>query len=430
MKVAIPREVTTGESRVAATPDVVKRLVKKGFEVLIQKGAGEASFFPDSEYEEAGATLVEDARALFSQADLIFKVNAPEALPDGGHEIDLMREGAGILALLFPLNLHELVQRLADRKVTSFSLDQVPRITRAQSMDVLSSQSTVAGYKAVLLAATRTPKFFPMLTTAAGTIRPGKVVILGVGVAGLQAIATARRLGAVVKAYDIRAATKEQVESLGATFIELPEIGDMETEGGYAKELTPEQVKEQQMHLAEHLQEADVIVTTALIPGRPAPRLITKEMATKLRPGTVVLDMAAEAGGNCELTQAGEDVTLDGVVYMGPRNIPGSMPQHASQMFSRNLLNLLLHLAPEGELAMDFEDAITVGSCITHEGKVVQKATRKAMDLPKEIEPPENGFSLEAESESEAVNEGESESEAASESASKSEDKTEKGSDA
>lgn len=384
MKVAVPREITEGETRVAVTPDVVERLVKKGFEVLVEAGAGEAAYFPDAEYQEAGATLVEGAEALWGQADLVLKIHAPCERSGGKHELELLREGAGLVALLFPLGDHELVRRLAEAKVTSFSLDQVPRITRAQSMDVLSSQSTVAGYLAVLTAACRTPKFLPMLTTAAGTIRPARVVILGVGVAGLQAIATARRLGAVVKAYDIRAATKEQVESLGASFIELPSFGDTETEGGYAKELTPEQVLEQQRHLGTHLAEADVIVTTALIPGRPAPCLITREMAAGLRPGTVVLDMAAEAGGNCQLTEAGSDVVVEGVIYMGPRNLPARMPQDSSRMFAKNLLNLILHLAPKGELTMDFEDEITRGSCITHDGEVVQERTRERMGLAAE----------------------------------------------
>lgn len=370
MKVAIPKERFPGETRVAVPPEGVQRFVKKGFEVLVEAGAGAAASHSDAEYEEAGATVVSSSEALYAEADLVVRIHAPE-----GEDLDLLKEGQAVIGLLFPLTNHELVDQLVSKKVDSFSLDQVPRITRAQSMDVLSSQSTVAGYKAVLEASTRTPKFFPMLTTAAGTIRPAKVTVLGAGVAGLQAIATARRLGAVVQGYDIRAATKEQVESLGASFLELPSIGETETQGGYARELSEEEKKLQQQHLAEALSDSDVIVTTALIPGRPAPVLITEAMAEKLKPGCVVLDMAAANGGNCEPTRPGEDVVAHGVTYVGPTNLPATLPQHASQMFGRNLFNLLVHLAPEGELAFDFEDEITKGCCITHQGTLRHEAT-------------------------------------------------------
>lgn len=373
MKIAVPKETRAGETRVAITPDVVRKLVQAEHEVVIEKDAGVLAAHSDAEYEEAGATIGEGVEA---GADLILRINPPT--PD---EVGRIPEGAATICLLFPLSEHDLVRSLAERNITAYALDRVPRITRAQSMDVLSSQSTVAGYMAVLLAATRTPRFFPMLTTAAGTIRPAKVYVLGVGVAGLQAIATARRLGAVVKAYDIRAATREQVQSLGADFIDLPDLGDMEDEGGYARALTPEEVAKQQAALGDVLAEADVIITTALVPGRPAPKLITEEMAAKLQSGAVVLDMAAETGGNCERTKTGEDVLADGVLYMGPVNLPARLPQHASQMFAKNLLNLIKNLAPEGDLAKDLEDDVTLGCMITNGGEVIEKATREAMGL-------------------------------------------------
>ena len=373
MKIAVPKESRAEETRVAITPDVVKRLVQAEHEVVVETGAGALAAHPDSEFEEAGASVGEGVEA---GADLVLRVNPPTP-----EEVARIPEGAALISLLFPLSEHDLVRSLADQKVTAYALDRVPRITRAQSMDVLSSQSTVAGYMAVLMAATRTPRFFPMLTTAAGTIRPAKVYVLGAGVAGLQAIATARRLGAVVKAYDIRAATREQVQSLGADFIDLPDLGDMEDAGGYARALTPEEVAKQQAALGDVLAEADVIITTALVPGRPAPKLITAEMAEKLRSGTVVLDMAAETGGNCEHTKAGEDVELDGVLYLGPVNIPARLPQHASQMFAKNLLNLIKNLAPDGPLAKDLDDDVTVGCMITDGGEVIEAATRDAMGL-------------------------------------------------
>lgn len=381
MKIGVPCETTPGETRVAITPDVVSRLAKKDHEVLVQAGAGVQAAFPDAAYTEVGATIVEGAADLWSGVDLVAKVQPPRALDGDAHEVDLLAEGGALVSLLFPFTEHDLVRRLAERKVTSFALDRVPRITRAQSMDVLSSQSTVAGYKAVLIAAQRSPRFFPMLTTAAGTIPPGKVVVLGAGVAGLQAIATARRLGAVVKAYDIRAACKEQVESLGATFIDLglDDDEDAETEGGYAKQLSEERQEAERQALAGFLADADVIVTTALVPGRPAPRLITDSMFEKLEPGTVILDMGAETGGNCSKTVPGEDVVVDGVLVLGPKNLPATMPDHASRMFGRNIFELSKLLAPEADFTVDLEDEVVVGCCITHEGEVIHPETKERL---------------------------------------------------
>jgi NAD(P) transhydrogenase subunit alpha len=294
--------------------------------------------------------------------------------------VDQLREGAVLIGLLQPHRDHDAVQRLARRKVTAFSLDLLPRITRAQSMDVLSSMSTVTGYKAVLLGAASVGKFFPMLVTAAGTIAPSKVLIMGAGVAGLQAIATARRLGAVVRAFDVRPAVKEQVESLGAKFLEIEAIEDAETAGGYAKELSEEQNKRIRQLTHEAAKDSDVIITTALIPGRPAPLLITEEMVRDMKPGSVVVDLAAEAGGNCALTRPGEDVTVDGVRILGPVNLASTMPTHASQMYSKNVTTFLNHVLEEGNLKLDFDDEITSDTCITRDGNITHEATRSAIE--------------------------------------------------
>ncbi len=380
MKLAIPTETAPGETRVGLTPDVVERLVKMGLSVSVQAGAGTRASFPDAAYREAGAEVIESASDLLGAADLVVKVAPPRQLSGERHEVDLLKEGSIFVGYLFPLTAKELVGRLAARKVTALAMDQVPRISRAQSMDSLSSQATVAGYKAVLLAACESPKFFPMLTTAAGTIPPAKVVVLGAGVAGLQAIATARRLGAQVRAYDIRKATKEQVASLGATFIDMPEeAGDAEGAGGYAKQLDEARQAREREHLTKFIAEADVVITTALIPGKPAPRLMTREMVLAMKPGSVVMDLAAEAGGNCELTRAGETVEVEGVKVVGPPNLPATMPVHASRMYARNVLELLKLLAPKGELKIDFQDEIVKGSCITRDGEVVHEATRAAL---------------------------------------------------
>jgi len=360
MRVGVPRETAAGECRVALVPEVVSRLVPGGFEVLVEGGAGESASFPDRDYEEAGAQIVGNPY----EADAVVKVQKPSA-----DEAGRLREGQVLIGFLQPLTDKEGLERLAGLGVTAFAMESIPRITRAQPMDALSSQATVSGYKATLLAAERLPKFFPMLMTAAGTVAPAKVLVLGAGVAGLQAIATARRLGAVVTGFDVRPVVREQIESLGAGWLDLGVVGG-ETAGGYAQELTEEQQREQQEQLEARLPEFDVVITTALIPGRPAPRLIPASAVAAMRPGSVVVDLAAEAGGNCELTEPGEEVVREGVSIVGLTNLPSSMPYHASQLYARNVSALLQHLAPDGELALDFEDEITAGACVTRKEEV------------------------------------------------------------
>ncbi|MCZ6915267.1 MAG: Re/Si-specific NAD(P)(+) transhydrogenase subunit alpha [Gemmatimonadetes bacterium] len=379
MNIAIPRETVDGEHRVALVPDMAKRLVGSGVTVRVQQGAGVAAGFPDALYTDAGAEVVADAASLWGGADVILKIQMPREMA-GGHETDLLREGATLIGLLQPHRDHDAVKRLAARNVTAFSLDLLPRITRAQSMDVLSSMSTVTGYKAVLLGAASVGKFFPMLVTAAGTMAPSKVLVMGAGVAGLQAIATARRLGAVVRAFDVRPAVKEQVESLGAHFLEIEAIEDAETAGGYAKELSEEQNKRIRKLTHDAAKDADVVITTALIPGRPAPLLITEAMVRDMKPGSVVVDLAAEAGGNCALTKPGEEVTVGGVTILGPVNLASTMPTHASQMYSKNVTTFLNHILEEGNLKLDFDDEITSDTCITRDGKIVHEATRTAIE--------------------------------------------------
>jgi H+-translocating NAD(P) transhydrogenase subunit alpha len=365
MKVGIPRETEVGERRVALVPDGAKRLVDAGAEVVAERDAGAAAGFLDPEYEEAGAVIVPD---VYAAADVICKVQRPSE-----EEIGRLAQGQTLVAFLQPLTSPELVQALAAKRVTAFSMDSIPRITRAQPMDALSSQSTVSGYKAALLAASNLGKFFPMLTTAAGTIAPARVLVLGAGVAGLQAIATARRLGAVVSAFDVRPVVKEQVESLGATFLEL-DVEGAEGVGGYAVALAEDQHEREQELIARHVAESDAVITTALIPGRPAPVLVTADAIRAMRPGSVVVDLAAEAGGNAELTEPGATIVKDGVTIVGETNLPATMPFHASQMYSRNVFTLLDHLLENGELALDFEDEITRETCVTHEGRVLKEA--------------------------------------------------------
>ncbi|HEX6701254.1 MAG TPA: Re/Si-specific NAD(P)(+) transhydrogenase subunit alpha [Gaiellaceae bacterium] len=360
MRVGVPKELVAGERRVALVPETVARLAGGGFEVTVESGAGAAASFPDQAYVEAGATI--EASAL--EADCVAKVRAPT-----DDEVAKLREGAVLIAFLQPLTDPEGIERLASRGVVAFAMESIPRITRAQPMDALSSQSTVSGYKAALLAADRLPRFFPMLMTAAGTVAPAKVLVLGAGVAGLQAIATARRLGAVVTGFDVRPVVKEQVESLGASFLDLGIRGE-ETEGGYARELMPGEQQRQQDELARVMSDFDVVITTALVPGRPAPKLIPASTVDAMRPGSVIVDLAAEAGGNCELTTPGEVVEHGGVTVVGLVDLPSTMPFHASQLYSRNVAALLQHLAPGGELALDFDDEITAGACVTRREKV------------------------------------------------------------
>ncbi len=355
MRIGVPREREPGERRVALVPDVAKRLTEAGFELAIERDAGVAASYPNAAYEEAGASIVDDAFG----AEGVVKVRKPTA-----DEVERLRDGEVLIGFLEPLTDAQGIDRLSSRGVIAFAMESIPRITRAQPMDALSSQSTVAGYKAVLLAAERLPKFFPMLITAAGTVPPAKVLVLGAGVAGLQAIATARRLGAVVTGFDVRPIVKEQVESLGATFLDLSIRGE-ETAGGYAQELTEEQQQRQQAELAGRVPDFDVVITTALVPGRPAPKLIPAAAVEEMRPGSVIVDLAAETGGNSELTQPGEVIDADGVTIVGLTNLPSTMPFHASQLYARNVAALLQHLAPDGELVLDWDDEITAGACVT-----------------------------------------------------------------
>jgi H+-translocating NAD(P) transhydrogenase subunit alpha len=365
MKVGVPKETARGERRVALVPDSTKRLVEAGVEVLVEAGAGVEAGFLDAAYEATGARLVADA---FAGTDAVAKVQMPS-----DDEVARLAPGQVLVALLQPLVNGDLVRALAERKVTAFSMDSIPRITRAQPMDALSSQSTVSGYKGTLIAADHLPKFMPMLTTAAGTIPPARVLVLGAGVAGLQAIATARRLGAVVSAFDVRPAVKEQVESLGASFLEL-DVEGAEGQGGYAVALAADQHQREQELIAHHVAASDAVITTALIPGKPAPILITADAARGMKPGSVIVDLAAEAGGNCELTRPGETIVEDGVTIVGELNLPSSMPLHASQMYSRNVWTFLDHLLGGGaELTLDFDDEITRETCVTHEGKVMKE---------------------------------------------------------
>jgi H+-translocating NAD(P) transhydrogenase subunit alpha len=380
MKIAVPRETADGETRVAATPQTVKALVDDGNQVLVQAGAGEASSIPDAMFADAGATLVPDAAALYSQAEMVLRVGRPS-----DEEIQMLRSGTVVIGTLGTLANPKLAAALAERGLTAISMDAIPRITRAQSMDTLSSQATVGGYKAVLIAAERLPKFMPLLTTAAGTVRPAKGIVMGAGVAGLMAIGTAKRLGAVVEATDVRPVVKEQVESLGGTFIEVEmtdeEKAKAETAGGYATEMSDDYKRRQAALIAERVKEADFIITTALIPGRPAPRLVTDEMVASMKPGSVIVDMAAEMGGNVEGTEAGKEVVKHGVRIIGLTNLPATMPGSATQMYAKNIQTLVKHLVSGGTLNLDFADEITKGATITHGGKVVNEATAKALGI-------------------------------------------------
>jgi len=365
MNIGVPKETAANERRVAVTPDVAGRLVKTGLSVLVERGAGEAASFGDDAYGAAGATLAATAGEAFGQSDVVLKVQLPSA-----QEARLCREGSALVALFQPSAEREAVTQLAARKVTAFSLALLPRITRAQPMDVLSSQATVAGYKAVLLAAAATGRFFPMLVTAAGTLPPARVLVLGAGVAGLQAIATARRLGAVVSAFDVRAAAKEQVESLGAKFLEMQLGEQAEAAGGYAKQLSEDTHRRELAFLAQQVKDADIVITTAAIPGKRAPILITAEAVRGMKPGAVIVDLAAETGGNCEVTEPGSEVRRNGVVILGPLNLPSTLPLHASQMYARNISSFLLHVARDGNLVVDFDDEIIRDTCVTHAGEV------------------------------------------------------------
>ena len=375
MKVAVPRETAPGERRVALTPDAAAALAKSRLDVLVETGAGDGAFHSDAAFERAGARIVRAAGGLYAQADVVVKVQPPTLA-----EVDQLREGTVLVSFLKALTGFDLVQRLAARRITSFGMEGVPRISRAQKMDALSSQANIAGYKAVLIAAESLGKFFPMLMTAAGTVFAARVLVMGAGVAGLQAIATARRLGAQVSGYDVRAAVKEQIESLGAKFLQLElGIADAEDTGGYARALSADAARQQQHLLAEKTADFDVVVTTALVPGQPAPRLITKETVARMRSGSVIVDLAAEAGGNCELTEPDRVVVAHGVTIHGPTNLPATLPVHASQLYARNVSELLRELVKDGTLALDFEDEVVKATCVTHGGEIVNAAVNAAV---------------------------------------------------
>jgi len=367
--VAVPREQTPGEQRVATVPEVVQKLTKAGHVVRIEHDAGTGAYYPDNLFTAAGATIVSGRVELFSGAKVVLCVQPPTVA-----DVEMLSEGTIVIGFMNPARNLDAIARMRDRKVTAFALEFVPRITRAQSMDALSSQATAGGYVAAVLGADNCPKFLPMLTTAAGTIRPATVLILGAGVAGLMAIATAKRLGAIVEAYDVRRAAGEQVRSLGAKFLEL-EI-NAEGQGGYARELTPEEKAQEQQMVSAAVARADIVITTAAIPGRKAPVLVTKETVATMRPGAVIIDMAAESGGNCELTQVGKTIREHGVMIIGPQNLPARVPFHSSQMYAKNLQSFLaLLITKEGTLVTEFTDEILTASLLVHAGKVVHKPT-------------------------------------------------------
>lgn len=371
MKIGVPKEIVEGERRVALVPKEVAKLVGAGFEVQIESGAGDGAYFGDASYKEAGASIVDGPQAAYD-ADVVLKVRKPDLA-----EVGLMKEGTVLISFLEPLTSPDLVKKLAEQKVTAAALETVPRISRAQKMDALSSQANIAGYKAALIAASSLPKFFPMSMTAAGMIPPAKALILGVGVAGLQAIATCRRLGASVEAYDIRPATKEEVKSLGAKFIDIElEEEELEDAGGYGKEVSDVSAQKQKEVLAQHIKAADIVITTAAIPGKKAPILVEEEAVKGMRPGSVIVDLAAETGGNCVLTESGKSVVKYGVTIHGPADLVSEMPVDASSLYARNITSLFNEFVEDGELNLDFEDEVIAGSCITHNGEVVNERVK------------------------------------------------------
>ncbi|MDB9466460.1 Re/Si-specific NAD(P)(+) transhydrogenase subunit alpha [Dolichospermum circinale CS-1225] len=379
MKIAVAKEIEICERRVALIPETVAKLVKQGLEVFVEAGAGEKAFFSDADYETAGAKIISDSAQLWSEADILLKVSPPQTREDGRAEIELLKPESVLISFLNPLGNPVIAQQLANRQITALSMELIPRSTRAQSMDALSSQASLAGYKAVLIAAAALPKYFPMLTTAAGTIAPAKVFIMGAGVAGLQAIATARRLGAVVEAFDIRPAVKEEVQSLGAKFVEVKLEEETVAAGGYAKEISEDSKKRTQELVASHVKNADIVITTAQVPGRQAPRLVTEEMVAQMKPGSVIVDLAAEQGGNCGCTEAGKDIIWNGVTIIGPINLPSSMPVHASQLYAKNVTSLMQLLIKDKALEINFGDDIVDAACVTHGGEIRNQRVKEAL---------------------------------------------------
>ncbi len=369
--VAIPKETLQGERRVALVPSLVKQYEKLGVQLVLEQGAGVESGFEDADYE--GVKIAKTADQLYKKADVTLKVRPPTV-----EEAGKLPEGSVLMGFLTPYEGDTRIKALTKNRITAFSMELVPRISRAQAIDALSSQASISGYKAVLLAANLSPRLFPMLTTAAGTIKPSRVVVIGAGVAGLQAIATAKRLGAIVEAYDVRSATKEQIQSLGGKFIETGVKA--EGEGGYARELTEDEKKKQAEVLANHIAKADAVITTAAIPGREAPKIIDQATVERMKRGAVIVDLAAETGGNCELTKAGKDVDHNGVIIHGPKNVPSALCQHASEMYARNLYNLLTLIVKDGELALDWDDQVQADSCLTHDGNIKHGPTRERLE--------------------------------------------------
>lgn len=380
MKIAVAKEIVIGEFRVALIPDTVARLVKGGFEVLVETGAGVGAHFSDAAYEAAGAKIVADPAQLWGEADILVKVSPPGER-DGQPEINFLKPGAVLIGMVDPLGKPDVIKQLADRQLTTFSLELIPRTSRAQSMDALSSQANIAGYKATLLASAHLPRMFPMMTTAAGTIPPAKILVIGAGVAGLQAIATARRLGAVVEAFDIRPAVKEEVQSVGAKFIEIPIEENTVADGGYAKEVSTASQERVREILTEHIKRADAVITTAQVPGKRAPLIVTEEMVAQMKPGSVIVDMAAEQGGNCACTKRGRDVVQHGVTIIGSIDLPASVPVDASQVYAKNILTLVQYLVKDGELKLNFEDDIIDSACVTHAGEIRNARVREALSI-------------------------------------------------
>jgi NAD(P) transhydrogenase subunit alpha len=381
MVIGVLKETAHGEKRVALVPEGVERLCKAKLEVVVQAGAGSGASISDEQYQAKGAVLLPDADTVALKSDLVVKVRPPMLDPAvNRHEVDVLKEGSMLMSFLQPLTNIDLVRRLGARKITCFSMDLIPRITRAQPMDALSSMSTIMGYKCAIMAANLLGKFFPLLMTAAGTVSPARVLVMGAGVAGLQAIATCRRLGAVVEAYDVRPAVKTEIESLGAKFVQLDlETKDAQDAGGYAKAQSEEFLRKQRELVTSHVRQADVVITTALIPGKRAPILVTEEMVKGMRPGSVIVDMAAEQGGNCEITEPGKDVVKHGVIIAGLVNIPSTMPTHSSQMYSRNVTNYLLYMARDGSLNLDLNDEMVKSPLVTHNGEVMHEPTKNAL---------------------------------------------------
>ena len=373
MVIAVPREVLPGENRVACVPDVASKLIKSGFQVQVEKDAGLNAGYTNEMYEKAGAKVV-SLNELYSSADIVIKVQRPLDHPDAGkNELDLFRAGTLLITFLYPLNYPELAKKCAEKKINVISMDMIPRTTLAQKMDALSSQANIAGYKSVVMCADTLGKIFPLMMTAAGTISPAKVVIMGAGVAGLQALGTAKRLGAVVEVSDIRAAVKEEVLSLGGKFIEVEGAEDMQDASGYAKEASEEFLKKQKDLIFKHITEADIVITTALVPGKKAPILVTEEMVKNMRSGSVVLDMAVEFGGNCEVSEKGKTVKKHGVTIIGEPNLPSLVPTNSSDMYSKNILSLIQHIGKEGKVDLKLDDEIVKGSLITHDGSVIHE---------------------------------------------------------